>query len=587
MAESANSSAVTVTPEFVANKFQQPSWHVEVNGIPMSNAILDRVDIGFGSDLSSAIFTLPINPLTAISPPVENDLVEIIVNSKTIFKGLIKIKTDHIGSDGLKITYTALSKIVTLNENVVLYGSFNSTNSDFPFFLYNVTPIFSILGISASNVPNAYPGEVDVTDQTLLSAAETLLNKVGNYKLHYDMVNDSLDVYTLQTGGTNVRSFIPGKNIIKYDVHKSSENVVDEVIILGPRQQLTFQNPVTFLNTAVAPNGRSELYFTLSGRNIRILSVEGLTREQPVIEYSSSFPVSKKMLLNSQPSFDIAPGEFLSLDSNVNNGIGNTDTDDSTKLYPKIISQAPYQAQWTQVGISTVYNGTESVTVFLSEVPKQWQSHTIKGTVQNSSIGLQPSDGTTDVEILDEMIWTPAPVRVTYTIDGDKPAVTQGSGTIKRSISDSQYQIIINTVTGENNSAFILSEMALRANAEYQRLHYPIISGTISVVGDESIDLKQTILLEGLYLDILHITHNFSNGFTTDVTITNERLRTNIILRPPFQRPINDTEKDKRRNLLIENQNADLLRKQNQQSHSEKKDSVAAPSLGNYAVLHD
>ena len=588
MAESLNSLQVTGTPTFVSKKFEQPSWHVRVNGNILQNAVLERVDLGFGSDISTASFFLPANPLTTTGIPVQDDIVEVIANSKTIFKGPIRVIVDHIGSDGLKISYTAFSSIVDLNRRCIIYGAFNSDNADYNLYYYNVTAIFSILGISASNVPNVYPGEVNVADQTLLAAAESLLNKVGNYKLYYDMLSSTLSVYELQKGGTNTRSFIPGKNIIRYDINKSTESTVDQVTIVGPWQQITKQLPVNNPSLQLSPSGRYELSFTLTGKNIRNVTVEGQTREQPKIQYDMSKKINKDMInqYGGQGSFAFDNPTFRTENFPLSDD-DSTQTNDGAVLRPDVVSQQTGITEWTQVPVSVVPHGPDEVIIYISEVPKIWQVFLIGAYVPNSVFGLPNPDQTSYIEVVDQMDFQVGAMRVTFTVDDLKPTVSVGSGPIDRTITDGQYQITADYTTGINNSARILQLMQIRAEAEYARLHYPKISGNITILGDETVDLEQTILIEGLLLDIVHISHNFTNGYTTDVTLTNERFVPTIILRPPLWMPPRnlENEKEKRKGLLIYNVDSSVMFNKNQQGTNEAKQPDTPPNGGDYAVL--
>lgn len=593
MSESGNSSQVSLTPTFSENKFSKPTWKVLINNIEVKDAILERVDIGYGSDLSTASFTLPRNPLLTNPVPQEFDDVEVIVNSKTIFKGFISVKSDHVGSDGLKISYTALSNIANLHDTTVLNGDFNTDpsgigSSDFPNALFTSKGILNIIGVHPTNTPNSYPGAVNITDKNLLEATESVLAKVGNYKLYYDMVLGSLDVYEFGSGGINTRSFIPGKNIINYSINKSTENLVDKIIVVGSRIQTTTRTPVSFPNIAVSPGGREELMFTLSGINIRDITVEGQTRQQPQIVYDQSIVANRKML---QP--DLSDSEINSeiealLNAKFdtfNTSASNSQVNNDLELRPKIKSVSTYTTEWTQIPITIVphTNTKNTVDVFISEIPKIWKHHTISGDPLKTTLGLSTTDPDekTHVEILDELFFDTGNIRVTYTSDGFKPTVIVGSGRIVRSITDSQYQIITNSVTGENNSGFITTSMQIRAQAEYARLHLPQITGTITVLGDETIDLRQTIFLENQKLDIIHVTHSFTNGYTTDVSLTNERFIPNIILRPPVQRNY-ETEKDKRKGLLITLQDAEITKQKNQQTKSEKKKEDDPPQSSSF-----
>lgn len=593
MTESANSLPVDEAPEYVTTKFSKPNWVVKVNNVVVSDAILETVNLGFGSDLNSCVFSLPRNPLS-LGNPTEDDDVEVIVNSKSIFTGTIKVKLDHVGRDGMKITYTATSDIADLIAQSVINASFNTPNSDFPFQQFTAQQIFTLLSIPVSGVPNVYPGAVDVTDQTKLAAAESILSKLGNYKLLNNA--DGVSVYALGSGGTNTRSFIYGKNIITSNLTTSSENIVDQIVVVGEFGELTLRTDAPPIQVKISEAGRRIFVIHLAGKNIRDIKVEGLTKEQPKIIYDNHIFANKALIQPTPPTppesdapafgafqFGLSPADLANFIQELNDENNNNINDDFTPR-PRIQSVQTFDTEWTTLG-STVsstppdgFIGTflepNNAFIFITELPKIWSANVISGTVDNADLGID-EDGSQIIEILDKMSFTLGSIRVTYTIDTPKPIITIGSGEVVRSITDPQYRIENNTVTRFNTTNFILNSMQLRAQAEYDKTHLKVISGTISVLGDENITLGQTILIGDDLVDIVHVTHNFTNGFSTDVSITNEKLRLNYIspyLFTKIFKPGNiDSENDKRRNNTITSVESEQLQAKEQQADSEAK----------------
>lgn len=572
MVESGNSNQASGEPLYSSARFKQPTWSVKVNNVEVSDAILERVELGFGSDLSSAVFTLPRDPSTPGSPDIDDD-VQVIVNTRSIFRGKIKIITKHIGRDGLRLTYTAHSNIVNYNRTTVLAGAFNTENSDYPGLLFTTLGIFNKIGVSADNTPNLYPGDVNITDQTKLASAESVLSKIGNYKLYYDMETDRLVVYSLGTGGVNQRSFIVGKNVLARDINVSTENIVDRVIVVGPPMQVRRRSAVNNTIIRTDSSGRRAVSFSLGGRNIRDIVVEGLTREQPKLEFDSEVRVSKAMLIQPSP-IELPEFDFSGEDTKFE----VVQNDEDFQLREVVLSEKHYQSTWSVMSVSIEQDGLDRITVFLSEVPKKWYAKTIKGKVLNRSLGLGAPDFDPDaertVEILDGYNYHVGSLRVTYTVDDTKPVVGSGSGVVVRSITDGQYQILVDNANGFSNLSAVLSQMSVRASAELAKLNTPDISGTVRIIGDETVDLRQSLVFDGDALDIVRVVHSFTNGFTTDVTVTNEKLRLNAISLPASssgRSRASESERDRRRTLLIQNASADILRKKNQQTQNEQK----------------
>lgn len=573
MTESGNSSSVSITPEFISDRYSKPVWKVFVNDSEKVDAILEKIELGFGSDMSSATFYLP-RAIDSANLPLEDDTVDIIVNGKLLFSGVIRVVTKHLGIDGQKVTYTCLSNLSKLNNTTVIYG--NVANASAKNLLIN------LLHIPVVNGPPTTTGNIDVTDQTMLEAAESILAKVGNYKLNYNMVNGTYDVYKLGTGGTNTRSFLFGKNIVTYDVTKNTENVVDKVIVIGAVgdfRRMTPLNPSS-LQLGESPSGKRQLFFTLP-IGARDVVIEGLGNQQPKVTFSNYVRVSKKML-HGFDSSDI-PGDSFKLA--LDDSLGSPDKGEDEELKPAVISHETFQAEWSQIGTEIKAQGTAQV-VYLSDLPKMWQANFVNGFVNNSEAGIDKdkdgndlsteeiNTGTTELEIMDDpdFTWTIGALRVTYTTDSTAPSTSVGTGDVYRSMTDSQYKVVTDTTTGQSNQGLISSLMNLRAQAEYEKLHIPAISGNITVLGDETITLEQTIIAENETLDILHVTHNFENGFSTTVTLTNEKFIPQLNLLGTVQRTKTvDTERDRRRNLLIEHINSELLSKLDKQKNGDDK----------------
>jgi len=569
MVESSNSNESSGTPTYASERFKKPTWSVLVNAVEITDAILERVELGFGNDLSTAVFTLA-RTLTATGLPVKNDNVQIIVNGRSIFRGKIKIISKHVGRDGLRVSYVAHSNIINHNRDVVLSGAFNSSSSDFPGLLFTVKGIFNKIGMAVEGTPNIYPGTVNITDQTKLNAVESVLGKIGNYKLYYDMETDKLIVYALNSGGINQRSFIIGKNILTRDINTSTENVVNRIIVVGPPTKIRRQ--VAINNTVIRSDasGRRAVSFRLVGQNISDIVVEGLTREQPKMEFYPGRSISKSMLVSPFNPIELPVFTF---------GTDETEEKDDELLQNVILSQERYTAEWTTLGVSIEERSSNQKTIFLNEVPKMWFSLQTSGKVPNRLLGIgAPSnpEALSNVSLFDGYEYTVGSIRVSYTVETSKPVVTVGSGSVTRSITDSQYQIVVDNISGVSNQAAVISQMSIRAAAELAKLNVPDVSGTIRIIGDETVDLRQAILFEGDTLDILHVTHSFTNGFTTDVTLTNENLRVNAIGLPTRpsggRRNTSDSENDRRRTLSIRSLAFNTAEQKLKPAKNEKKD---------------
>jgi hypothetical protein len=176
------------------------------------------------------------------------------------------------------------------------------------------------------------------------------------------------------------------------------------------------------------------------------------------------------------------------------------------------------------IGSSVEYLTPDSTRIFIGDVPKIYETETRSAFIDKNVLGIQ-GGGTISVSVLTRISWFPGALRVSYTREQDAPTIIIGSGTVERTITDPQYQILHNTISGQafNNESEVLAIMQKRAQAEYDRMHTPTISGTITILGDETVDLKSAVLIDGLHLDVVRVVHSFQSGFTTQITLTNER----------------------------------------------------------------
>jgi len=206
------------------------------------------------------------------------------------------------------------------------------------------------------------------------------------------------------------------------------------------------------------------------------------------------------------------------------------------------------------LGAKIVYTDSDNATIYLNEIPKMWYSIMKSGNVNRATVGQKSATfggDTLFVEILQTYDFYTGTVEVEYTVDTPPPVVTEGSGIPSKSITDSQYEIILNQVGvplsgwssskfgndptgGSNNAGSVEYRMRVRALAELARASNPPVGGNITVVGDETIDLRSSVLIKGQLLEVSHVSHSFQDGFTTTVTLTNEPFVKNTVFAPVF-----------------------------------------------------
>jgi len=629
--ESSDSNVASATPTLDENatRFTNPTYEVYINGVLWPTAILSSVELGFGSDLSTASFVIPVDPRGLV--PELNEPVLVYINSRLLFKGFISIKNDSIASNGLQINYVCHSNIIELTRETLYSTDVRSVNTMFNVpdttpenmaILRNVASVNDILTkLGISGGLNEYPGYVDITDQTPLAAAELVISRVGNYRLYHDMVKDETSVYQFGSNGTVIRNFQFAKNIVSYKIDESYTDVIKKVTVIGALTKSTTTLIVNPVGTIDA-DGRMIMSFQLSGTNIRDIQVVGTQKAKPKVNFDEEIQVTLGDFEGAgEPSAEFSAA-FADTSFKWRTATGEVlNSSNYAALFPVVTDYSTYSPTRTALGAKVLYTDSDNATVFLNEIPKMWYGVFKKGNVKRATVGgklatfstqdnygnwstqdVFGNGGTMEVEILLYYDFYTGTIEVEYTEDSPPPIVSVGSGEPAKSVTDTQYEIINNatplSLSGWNNSKFgsgmsngsnstdIYGKMRARALAELAKAQIPPISGNVTVVGDETIDLRSAIKVKGQNLEISHVSHSFQNGYTTTVSLTNEPFVKNIIFAPVFYGSPKTNEKSSKSVFWDVRTDTYMKLKKELASQKDSVDKVASSS-GKYCILQD
>ena len=273
-------------------------------------------------------------------------------------------------------------------------------------------------------------------------------------------------------------------------------------------------------------------------------------------------------------------------------------------MYPNLVRLEESHSTWTALGAKIAYNGMDHATIYLNECPKIWKAVIKTGNVKRATVGQKstnPSD-TLSVQILRGYDFQIGTIKVACTTDSAPPVVTVGSGLPARTITDTQYSIVNDlglsfgavrtsgslAVRGSNNSVYIIARMQARALAELAQHNVATLGGTITVVGDETIDLRSAVRVNGQLLEVSHVSHSFQNGYTTTVTLTNEPFVKQIVFYP-FVSVTNQSKTNERthKGVWYEWQLASMTKFKAELASQKDTIDKQAPSSGKYAVYQD
>jgi hypothetical protein len=495
--------------------------------------------------------------------------VEIKVNNRLVFKGNITTRSDGISTGGLKLSYGCHSTIldmthVTLTEapSVARIAQFNLIvpGSDGIRRTYNVANANQILQtFGVGGGPSVYAGYINVVDQTRLAAAELVLSKIGNYKLYHDMSTGLNYAYRFGSHGFSTRQFFIGKNITDYNIRKSNMGIVNSVEIMGYPTLVTTRHKVNLLY-GTDPDGKMSAYFIVSGGNIQGIQAFGHSKPKPDIQYDESIQVS---ILSFEDKFSADMREIkrkedlAALDPW---GFAQTypvrkkvePTDPKYALRPAIADLKEYDAEWVTLSGNVVYRGNGEARVYLAEVPKQWHANVRTGKVKRSAIAhnvypkgiVGDPDKTETVKVLLDYDYAIGSVEVQYTYEAGNLYVRVGSGLPSKSITDPQYQAIEDSVNHVSTSGRVYAEMLSRAYSTLAQLSQDAIGGSITIIGDETMDLRSSVNVGGSILEVSGIDHNFVNGFLTTIALTNEPFVVTPVFAPIYISPAKPNEKN-------------------------------------------
>lgn len=485
--ESANSNEVIVTPTLVKDK--SASYKVYINGTHRTDAILKQVELVYGPSFSTATFEL-LKPVA--SAPITGDEVIVTIRNKRVFLGTIVIIDDILEETNQSINYTAVNRLWNLTHTTAT-RDFNTQEDQEAGIIYNTFGMLSLSGLPTTGAPTIWPGAVSIRDQNQLDAMATIMGYCGNYKIHCDAFGN-VRYYHFGTGPNRV--FEVGKQILAQNIRTDITDKVDKVTVYRETSaSITRQFIINTNDLQLNANKKGYYYVcTCNGYRVSGITVEILNKPYPKITYVQGV--------------EVLPGHCKELGSI--NGISKWG-DGSTEPKAPVLDFETIPAEWTGINAEIEYRGRDYAIVW---IPSGIQlSNPIFATsiydatfyeVKKDDEGVPYTIPRIErVEIDDLFMWQSTLLRVTYTMESQTLEwESAGSGSILRTTHDSNVDI----------------NLSSRASIEFDKYSKPTIGGEILILGDETVELMCRV--NGY--DIQRISHDFSEGFTTRISLTNE-----------------------------------------------------------------
>jgi hypothetical protein len=504
---------VTGTPTYDITRYVKPIWVITVAGVPLTTAILDRVELCYGPAFSTASFHIQELPGTVGQPEATGQTVTVTVNGRLIFTGLLVKKTDIIKSSDLRVNYIAVSKLWEYTLETV-DQDYNKREGKY-IGAIDINKILTVSGCPAGLPVNYLYGEIPTADQTQLELMNSMLRYAGNYKI-YTSPTGVVSYYKIGSP-VSTRTYVLGKHIIEQELSDDITDKIDQVtvrsgpiavttwaLLKGPGGKL-WSGKVgdrTGLNSGVSMDRDGNLYMRVSiyGNGISGGSFEALVNDKPVaIEYLEGIEV-----LPSHVGLTTWP-------------------DGSTDGKMPVVKWTEFMPDWKSVSVQSDYEHYNSANYVIAPVPVRYvaniQRYTATFKIINSGTGLV-EDTTMDVWLMLDPIEYVASVRQIYSYQGGKIEVTKGSGTVKRTLQDGVTPYSVSTPhSGMSNLGAVQTYINNRAQAEYDKLSFDQKGGSLTVLGDETIDLRMQVN----ELEVMRVIHDFSNGYFTHLDLTNEQ----------------------------------------------------------------
>lgn len=488
------------TPTFNQDKYAtRPIFQIYIGGVENTDAVLQRVELVYGP-FSRALFYIPKRPDTIGLPDANNQAVVVKINNRQVFSGYLIKKEDIYSASDLRANYTAVNELWDLTRDTV-GRNFNEPMG----YQVKSIDINTVLRKSGclDGLPTRYIyGEVSTGNMTKLEVMQSMIRWAGNYKI-YCSPTGAVSYYKVGSP-IHHRTYEIGKHILDERLTKDITNKINSVTVHSDYKRVTVSQAVSYRQ------GTNTLEFTLVGKNISNVQVYAKVNQEPrVLSYIPDFEVLPAHVnLQQWPEGEVGPRR-------------------SVKSYEW------YELEWQSAGAKVEYSKDGwRADVKVSPIPTVYYAdldyYDAKFIVMDPETNA-PKEVTQPVFIWDKAWQVGAELRVVYTYETSRLTATAGTPGLlpHRDYFEGVVPYTINVSSDLNyrpelprsNTGAVSNYLSDKANAEYERLALDQITGSISVLGDETLDLRTHV--NGL--EVMRVIHDFSNGFVTHLDLTNEQ----------------------------------------------------------------
>lgn len=486
------------TPTYNVERYTNPSYEIKIDNEIQTDAVLSRVELIYGTSFSTAEFYIPKSPVTVGLPEATRQEVKVYINDRLVLKGKLIRRENSYDAKELRVSYTVINS------------------------LWNET--LSCIGINATrpkNYPESLWNPLQVADLTQLEYRNFVIRYRGNYKVYCSPTGD-ISYYKVGNPVSS-RVYEIGKHIIKQNMSTDWSNPPKQVTIYSDHKQIT-------VSTGWSSDGNEMKVSGNEISNVQVFAkintkpeVTGYLRDIDVLpgHITETFGTAKWTI----PSISDAT---KSTSAEATTSALNTWHDGGSEARHPIQSYRYFPTTWQPISVNIEYaDSGDNATIKLSSYPKAWHKNIDSG---DAEFKISDKDGNiTDsslyVKIWNEPYWSKAPIKVVYTYKGERMSSIAGSGIATRQIHESVVPISISVSNelpyqyrSQSNYSDISSYLNTRALGEAGRQSQGTTKGTLTILGDETLDLRTQV--NGY--EVVRITHDFNNSFLTHIDLTDE-----------------------------------------------------------------
>jgi len=500
-------------PSFSISHYTDADFTIVIGGVEQTDAVLERVELVYGTSLSTASFHIPKNPTTPGLPEATRQEVIVYIRDRKVFTGLLISRDDNYDSTVLRVNYTA----VDTRYEETLYS----------------------MGIDVA-MPEGYPEDlwepVQAADLTGLEYRSFGLKYRGNYKIYCDE-NGNIGYYEIGKPIT-VRTFEVGKHILKSNIKTDWSNPPKQVTIYSAETQKT-------VCKSWSQTGNTKRINAKGISNVQVFAK--INNKPQVVSYLDSVEVLPGHMEDIFGSFKFTvpsitfreAGETQSeYETRISAGADATSKwgDGGSEGRHPVSSYSSYFSSWQPVSAKIEYDEDEDgCSIVVSPTPKKWHKNIVSGTAKFITMsGDTPEESTLYVNIWNTPYWSTAIKKVVYTYQTSRRSKQSGSGIATKTIHENIIPISINVPAdipyryeSDDNYSAVDDYLQNRADIEAAKSSSGVTKGTMTVLGDETLNLRMQV--NGL--EVIKVIHDFSSGlgYVCHLDLTDESFYPGVI----------------------------------------------------------